>query len=157
MTCLAPITGILFFYSTRGLDNLTLREKEDRILPFFLATLFYLVTTCLFAFNSPFNQLPILPITIGAVTLALALLTFITFFWKISAHSLGASGIIGFLLGISYKFSLEELLYPILVTIILAGGLMSARLYLNTHTPLQILAGSLLGFLICLASVLLFL
>jgi membrane-associated phospholipid phosphatase len=39
-----------------------------------------------------------------------------------------------------------SLLWPTLIVLIVAGLVMSARLYLNAHTPREVLYGALAGF-----------
>ena len=86
-------------------------------------------------------------LTGGIVLTGLSLL--ITFFWKISIHAIGISGLAGAFLGFS------ELLFPIqngegitiinILLLLLVGVICSARLYLKAHSFLQIIAGITLG------------
>jgi membrane-associated phospholipid phosphatase len=76
----------------------------------------------------------------------------ITFFWKISIHAIGISGLAGAFLGFS------ELLFPIqngeeitiinILLLILVGVVCSARLHLKAHSFLQIIGGITLGFVV---------
>jgi len=157
LTFVAPVLGVLVFYLTGGVESLTMKAKEDRHLPFMMTTLFYLGITTLFTVGKGFRELPVLSVIIGSITFSIGLVTIITFYWKISAHSVGISGVVGFLLGLSIKFGEENLLYPLIITVLLAGLLMSARMYLNAHTPAQIIAGSALGFFNSILAVLFFL
>lgn len=157
LTFAAPILGILVFYFTGGIEDLEMKNAQDRHLPFIMTCILYLTSTALFVYDTRFQAFPILGIIIGSITASLIAVTIITFYWKISAHSTGISGVVGFLMGLSYKLNDEALIYPILACIIIAGVLMSARLYLNAHTPNQILAGSALGFVVSLISIVLFL
>ena len=74
--------------------------------------------------------------------------TIITYFWKISVHAIGISGIIGVLTRIAFSVQSIELLIFLMIGLILSGFVMSARLSLNAHTPKQIYMGFLVGFLI---------
>jgi membrane-associated phospholipid phosphatase len=124
--------------------QLEMQDRKDRFVPFLSTTVFYTVITYMF-----FKQLHAsyaMVLVLGGITFSIALVTLITLFWKISAHSVGICGVIGFLFGFYYRFAEQELFYPILLIILLAGLLMSARLALNTHSPAQVLAGGLLGF-----------
>jgi hypothetical protein len=64
--------------------------------------------------------------------------------------------IVGFLTGLYYHYAAIEFFYPLLIVILLAGLLMSARLYLNAHTPAQVLAGAAVGLGIGLGTILIF-
>lgn len=158
LSFLIPITCILGCYLFGFIDDLFMEDPKDRRIPFIITTVFYAMLSWRFIFFADFwLYLPVLGVVFGGITLSLFLVTIITFFWKISAHSVGICGVAGVLLGLGYKFDEPQLLYPLLATIILAGALMSARLYLNVHTPLQVLAGCMLGFWISLGTVVLFL
>ncbi len=157
LTFLAPVTGVLFFYTTGNMESLEMKSLQDRKLPFVVATVFYTVATLLFKFGEAFQKVPILAVILGSITLSVLLVTIISFYWKVSAHSTGISGVLGFLFGLSYRYADEGLFYPIIVCTIMAGLLMSARLYLNAHTPAQVLVGFLLGFFINLSSMILLL
>jgi membrane-associated phospholipid phosphatase len=87
------------------------------------------------------------------VSVCIGLVTLITLFWKISAHAVGTGGLLGFLFGIVYSFAATELLYPTLVCVLATGLLLSARLYLNAHTPVEVGAGFLLGLTVCFTAV----
>ena len=157
LTFLAPITGIMIFYTSGSVKNHDFQEVKDNKIPFIVVLVFYLLATLLFGINNTFNKLPFLLIFTGAITFCLLLTTLINFFWKISIHSVGIGGLLGCLFGLSYRFSDERFLYPIVIIITLSGILMSAQLYLNTHTPWQIFVGSILGFIINLIAMLYFL
>jgi membrane-associated phospholipid phosphatase len=157
LTFAAPIFGILIFYFTGSIEDLQMKNPQDRHLPFIMTSIFYMISTALFVYDARFQAFPILGVIIGSITISLVIVTIVTFFWKISAHSTGISGVVGFLMGLSYKLNDEALIYPIVACIIIAGILMSARLYLNAHSPNQILAGSALGFAVSLTSIALFL
>lgn len=79
------------------------------------------------------------------VTVSILLVAVISNFWKISAHAVGISGMIGLLGVINNKVPDAMLFYPLIALIFMAGCLMSARLYLNAHTPSQIAGGIILG------------
>ena len=157
LTFLLPMTSMLVVYFLGGIRDLTLDKAQDRHLPFLLTTAFYTLTTYLFAQQAYLNRFPVIVLIIGSISLSIAFVTIITFFWKISAHSTGISGVVGFMLALIFKQGDSTLLYPVLFCIVLAGLLMSARLYLNAHTPAQILGGTLLGFSLCFSSIMLLL
>jgi hypothetical protein len=77
----------------------------------------------------------------GAVVMAVI----INLKWKISIHMIGIGAIVGTFFGLSH-FMLVDLRFPILVTLIIAGLLGSARLSLGAHKPMQIYAGFFIGF-----------
>lgn len=126
--------------------NLEMKEKNDRLMPFLTTTVFYMVTTYLFL--RQMNSYYTLVVVLGGITFSIALVTLISLFWKISAHSVGINGVAGFLFGFYQKYGDPLLFYPILFVILIAGLVMSARLLLNTHNPSQVFAGAALGWLV---------
>ncbi|MBC8111107.1 MAG: phosphatase PAP2 family protein [Verrucomicrobia bacterium] len=135
--------------------SMALESREDRILPFTITTLLYGFVSYVLLFKTP-ATFTLLGVVFASTTLCLALVTLITRFWKISAHSTGIAGVAGFFLAIYLKTDEANLFYAFMVSLLLAGLLMTCRLYLNLHTLAQVSAGALLGFIISLITMLYF-
>jgi membrane-associated phospholipid phosphatase len=150
-TFLIPLFSIWLLYRVGSITSLTIDNKNERFLPFLSTTLFYMLTTYLFM--SQLRGYYTLIVILGSITASLALVTLISVFWKISAHSVGVCGVAGFLFGLYYKYADYQLFYPILVVVIIAGLVMSARLSLNAHDPVQVFAGGLLGWCISFGTI----
>ena len=80
------------------------------------------------------------------MSVALLLTFLISFYWKISAHSVGIGGVIGMLMVLNTQFEGNVLLYPIVGLIVVGGFVISARLALQAHTLAETAAGFLMGF-----------
>lgn len=136
------ITAVL--YSLGWVNSLFLREREQRPLPFLLATVSFGAATLLLQQQAETDVL------LSQMLLGMTLAVFITFLislrWKISAHSVGVGGAVG-LLSVLQMSALagEAGVWWLVVLVLLAGGTMSARLALNAHTPAQVWAGFALG------------
>ena len=80
-------------------------------------------------------------------TFVVLVATVITFFWRISLHTIGMGGIVGFFVEmiISHSFH-QSMMVVFMITVILAGLVGSARLYLGAHTSAQVYAGYAVGF-----------
>lgn len=156
MLPMISITALRFsdIYRMGKLNTLSLPSRKDRIIPFFFTSLFYMITTYMFFSKFKVNQ--ILVIILAASTLIILLVSIITLFLKVSTHSASAGAMIGFLLALGFKFPQSKLLWPLILILILGGLVMSARLYLEAHKPLDVLIGSIVGLSISLTSVLLF-
>lgn len=150
------ITALRFsdFISKGKFVALSIPQRQDRILPFFFTSLFYLITT--YMFFTKFKVSQVLVIILAATTLIIVLVSMITFFLKVSAHSASAGALIGFLMGLGFKYPQERIVWPLLFILLLGGLVMSARLYLNSHRPIDVLVGSILGFSVSLCSILWF-
>jgi hypothetical protein len=83
----------------------------------------------------------------------IGLLTLITLKFKVSIHAAGICGAAGCLIALAHVYQAEALIYPATVAIVLSGLVMTARLYLNSHTLEEVSAGCLLGFSLCFGSV----
>jgi hypothetical protein len=150
-TLLIPALFIYILYQYDVVRDLHLDEQYERTLPFIVTTVIYGVFT--YYFSLKLSELTAIYLILASITVVVALVTIIHLFWKISAHSVAISGVVGSLIGIQEKFAGSELFYPILVSILVAGLLMSARLSLNAHSPAQVLVGCLLGLLVGLGTV----
>jgi membrane-associated phospholipid phosphatase len=148
MTFVIPALNISFFRIMGSISSLTMPDRAQRVRPFFLIALIYGFSTYLF-----FGKLRIsvddnlfkLLILIDCLALVAAV---ITLFYKVSIHSVGVMGILGMLLPLNKVAENNALFIPTLVLIVIAGLVMSARLQLNSHTPREVLVGSLTGFTI---------
>ncbi len=84
----------------------------------------------------------------GIVSVMVVFATVVTFFYKISIHSLSIWGAIGMMLPMNKISEADSLLIPTLFVIVVAGIVMSSRLVLNAHTPRQVMVGAVSGFAI---------
>ncbi|SIT16897.1 hypothetical protein SAMN05421761_12520 [Belliella pelovolcani] len=149
-TFVIPLAILFVMRYNKVIPSLKMEDRKDRVFPFSMISLLYMVTAYAFYVKDWMDYKLIFILFI--ITICLILLTSISFFWKISAHMLGVGGLLGIILAYSLILSGFNLLYPVLGAIILTGAVGTARLYLNAHTPAQVWAGFLLGFLVCFGS-----
>lgn len=149
-TFLAPTLIVYYFRKMGVISSYHVDDVEERKLPFLACVLIYALATYLFGWQlEPIAQMaPQISVILASVTLSLVIVTAVSYFWKISAHATGIGGSIGMLSGLLMRFEEGSLLIPVIVTILIGGWLMSARLQLNAHSPAQILAGVLCGLLV---------
>ncbi len=143
-TFILPAVNILMFKIFGTISSYTMDSRKERLVPFVAISIIYVVMTFLFYYRLPFsenfNNLMLL------VTLLVVVGTLITFFYKVSIHSLAMWGGIGIIVPLNKAMEQSYLLWPTAGIIVAAGLVMSARLYLNAHTPRQIMIGGLVGF-----------
>lgn len=146
VTFLFPALNVGIFKTFGSIKTLAMKERQERIIPFSFITILYVVVTYLFYTRTRIglndNLLKFLIIIDALVLVA----TVVTYFYKVSVHSMGICGMIGILLPLNKISEDGALFYPTLVTIVLAGVVMSARLQLNAHTPREVMIGGVLGF-----------
>jgi membrane-associated phospholipid phosphatase len=146
-TTLFPIMLIMFLKQNGKIKSYEMDDKEDRGFPIFLTSFFCFMLFVLLWYKTKGVLLPyyfyILPLVGGIV---IALTGIITRFYKISLHALGSGLFCGFI----YMYNLHNLFASHLIlwsSFLLAGIIMSARLYLNKHTIGQVMYGFGVGFL----------
>ncbi len=153
-TFLLPVVNLIMFRMFGTISSYTLENRAERIIPFIAIALIYMVTALLFfiklRFSVHFNYLLLI---IAMLVMAAVVLNF---FLKVSVHALAAWGGIGILLPLNKAVEQPDLLWPTAGAILAAGLVMAARLYLNAHTPREILVGSITGFSIGFFGVLYF-
>ncbi len=145
-TFVLPVINLIMFRYFGTISSYTLNERTERLVPFVAIAIIYLVMIFLF-----YNKLPLSQNFNKLMTIVTALVVcsaLITFFYKVSIHSLAAGGMIGILLPLNKAVENNALLWPTAVILVIAGLIMSARLYLNAHTFNEVFMGGLAGFLI---------
>jgi hypothetical protein len=145
------LTFLLMIKSQFSLKDLFLDENKDRFVPFLSTGFLYFGVTYIMYHTLRLN--PVCILIMSGISITVFLVALITYFWKISAHAAGISGIIGYLIYFSILFPDNNLFVPIAILILLAGVLLSARLYLRSHTSAQVYAGCLLGLFVSVATV----
>jgi len=145
-TFVLPAVNILMFKQFGTISDYTMTAQKERIIPFVAISLIYGVTAFLFYYKVPISKN--LNSLILIITAMVVVSTVITFFQKVSVHSLAIWGGIGILLPLNKAVEQNYLLWPTAIAIVAAGAVMSSRLILQAHTPRQILVGSITGFII---------
>ena len=146
-TLVIPLISLLLMRLTKSISSFHMEKREERILPFTVISLYYVMTSYLFYLKVAVDYRMMFALSV--MTVCVVLLTGITFFWKISAHMIGVSGLLGIVMYFSIKYPSLEMVNYVLMLIIFTGAVASARLYLHAHTPGEIYAGFFLGFTLC--------
>ncbi len=154
LTYAIPVLSIGVLKFTSYISSMKLENRKERIVPFIFVSCYYALTTYMFVVKLGLDG--VIMVMFSTITLMIILLTIITTFFKISVHSAGIWGLLGFLVSIHYKFPDNRLFWPILGVLVLAGLINSSRLLLNTHSPKEVVMGSALGFVLSVASVIIF-
>ncbi len=140
LTALIPLIAILILIRKHVVTDIYITDARERRIPYII-TLSCFCIWCVFVIYG-MHVLPAFRLSVVGATMALCIVNLINPYWKISAHLAGIGGLIG-----------GFILYQPVVGCILLGIallLMYARLYLNAHTPLQVVCGWLLGMIMTL-------
>jgi hypothetical protein len=147
-----PLLMMPLFIQFGIVKSLAMESNKERVMPLAFTLIPYILSVYFLI------KLPI-PFVIAAFMLGASLVVasclIISYWWKISIHLVGIGGLVGFIIAFSVRLYTDVLPY-LLVTIIIAGFLASARLFTKSHKPSQVYSGFILGFLIMLLVVLIF-
>jgi len=147
LTFVIPLCSLLVMKLVGSIQDLHMRNRRERFMPFFFIGCYYAVSTYLFMTRLPFSD--VLMMIFSGVTLVIFVASFITLFMKVSVHAMGIWGIVGFLLGLNLRVPIAGLFIPMIISLLLAGLVSSSRLLLNEHSPREVYIGAATGFLIC--------
>lgn len=144
-TGLVPLIAILVMIRRGQVTDLYITRPQERTMPY-LYTLCGYGFWCYFLYGVLHVPTFFFVSAIGA-TLALATVMFINKYWKISAHLTGLGGLIGGILSWFLFYHIMPSIGFIAILLGVALLLMYSRIYVNAHTPLQVVCGFLLGII----------
>jgi membrane-associated phospholipid phosphatase len=142
-TFVFPVVVIFLLKQLNFIKSYALGEKNERHIPLIAISIFFFWCYMVFGDMPISNFLPNL--LLGA-SIAVFASFFINIFFKISIHTVAA----GYLVGIAFEllhqstYNLESLL---LLSIVIAGLVGSARMYLEAHLWDEVVSGYLIGIL----------
>lgn len=154
VTLLLPALSISILKFTGYIGSVHLEERGERLMPYLFTALYYGVMTYIFYRGMSFHPFFIL---MSSITGLIILLTIINLWIKISAHSSSIVGTIGFLWAMKLNDPDLIMVYPIIALIVITGVVMSSRLKLNAHKPIEIYLGAIIGFVACFCGAFFFL
>lgn len=145
ITCLIPVSIIMALFRSGMVSDPGLNERKERYLPYGAVVLCYL--GCGFFFFKASAPLW-LPMFFAGAALATVINVAVNYWWKISAHAAAMGGLVALLFRIvASHYALYNMNLWLSTVIILAGAVMTARVYLGRHTLRQVLAGCANGFI----------
>jgi membrane-associated phospholipid phosphatase len=144
-TLILPTIPIIVLRKKGEVSDLFISKREQRFVPYLLGFLAYAFWTY-FLWHVLRMPMYVVGLGIGS-TISIFLVLLINFKWKISAHMAGVGGFVGGVFGLCWNAYINPVWFFILIIFIsILVGL--ARVELRAHTPSQVLAGFMLGFLI---------
>ena len=144
LTLLIPSGVILLMWKLKHIDSMHIENSKQRTAPYIYTIMAYAVW--IYFLHSIVHLPKIVVLIAMGSCLAIVVVTIINLWWKISAHLTGIGGLLG---GVcSYALCSSQMLTPTMAIILfIALLLMYTRIYLDAHTPLQVVCGLLLGLL----------
>lgn len=142
-TFIFPFIAILIMKQIGFVSSTELDSREERILPYIAACLFYF--WCYMSIKSlPINFVAS-QLMLGA-TISVFATFFFNLFFKISAHSAAMGNLLALII-LVYPLSVYNLNALIFVIIFLGAVVATARYFLNKHTLAQLASGYIVGFI----------
>lgn len=145
-TLVIPMVTIVGLRLSGTVKSLHMETIQDRTIPFTVTSIYFLITAY-FLFKVA-GAYPVLWQSLAVISLVVISLTLVTYFWKMSAHMTGMGGLVAILMVMGIRFPLFQWIPPMLLALILAGMVGTARLYLQVHRPSEVYAGFAFGFAI---------
>ncbi len=153
----APATLFYWLYKSKYISSLEMDTKKERNVPIALMFIFCLMLFLLVNYFG--GRASVLPRYIFSLPLSGVVVSAIFFFlnrWrKISLHSASAGILVGFILAFVIHHS-DFKMWMLALSFIIAGLVMSARLFLNKHTLNEVLIGWVLGTFLTFVTVYLY-
>jgi len=139
---LLPLSLLPFLKYRNLISTWSVENRRERNIPLLLTTLLYSATSyIIMRFPLPVFLKSFI---IAAFFISLAV-TIINLWWKISIHSVGVGALTALVLILSLKMY-TPLVWHLVFVIVTSGLVLSSRLKLNSHNPLQVWVGLLSGF-----------
>ena len=145
-TIVLPVIPLYILKKRGQISDFFISKKEQRAVPYFLGFLSYAFWAIFLRYILIGMPAYVVGLGVGSVV-SVFLVFLINFKWKISAHLAGIGGFVGGVFGLCFLMGINPVWFLILILFfsILVG---LARVELRAHTPSQVLAGFMLGFLI---------
>jgi membrane-associated phospholipid phosphatase len=143
-TLMLPLAIMPILLRRRIITSYLLDDRNERRIPLLTTALFYLAGAFILQrIDAPL----ILSLFLNTSSLVVLVVAIFNWKWKISNHMAGIGGLTGMVLAISMRWMLNEQLI-IALLFLMAGLIGYARLKEDSHSPSQIYAGYLVGFII---------
>jgi membrane-associated phospholipid phosphatase len=145
LTVAMPLLSLVVLYKWGVISDINLSKRKERILPTYIALIYY------GSFYYLMRQIQGIDVVILSAifscVVAITMTNIITSWWKISIHGAGISLVTGiFVAAAQAKFINHT---PTIIILFLLVGIVGwSRLYLHKHSPAQVYAGSILGFVV---------
>lgn len=137
-----PLSLILYLWYRKFITSLVIDNRSERALPLIMTTFFYFITLyILIKFRIPVF---IKSYILSAALISLAVMI-INMKFMISIHGAGAGALLALVLVLSFRMYMP-LTWFLVGTVMICALVLSARLWLNSHSPSEAWWGLFLGF-----------
>ena len=143
-TGVLPALPIWLLMKKGEVNDLFISKREERTMPYLFSFMAY-VFWALFMWRT--LQFPTFIVAMGmGSAISIFIIVFINLKWKISAHMAGVGGLCGAVFGVCYRTAINPV-WLIAIILFISALVAFSRLELKAHTPGQVLAGYVVGFI----------
>ncbi|MCM1349081.1 MAG: phosphatase PAP2 family protein [Firmicutes bacterium] len=142
---IVPALAVMALHRAGIITDVGLNSRKERTIPYCISIACYGVAAYyLYRLSGPGWLVGIM---VGGMATILINMV-VNFKWKISGHMAAMGGLMSIAIFLTVNhLAVVNMLWIVIVTILLSGLVGTARLALNRHTPLQVLAGTTNGFI----------
>ncbi len=142
-----PLISLAIMRGLGMIQSFTMKDVKERFVPMIAVATFYLWTYMMFKPDSKtaFEVDPLLSNMILGSVISIFLAFFFNSFYKISLHAIGVGGLVSVIMNIMPKAS-YDMTFVLIASILIAGLVVSARLYLKEHSNKEVSMGFLAGY-----------
>lgn len=144
ITAFLPLVAVYLMKMFGLVEDVGLNGRKERLLPYIVTLLSYIACGW-YIYCRGLPSWMVMFFAGGAVASLVNML--VNFKWKISAHAAGAAGVAAILATVTSQAAAPGPFIALIAWIALCGILGAARIYLDRHTPLQVMAGFVVGYL----------
>ena len=145
-----PFLALGVLHSLGRISSFKVDNRRERWLPLAVGIVCYIL--CAITFAKIPSAIFLRKFMVAAACCE-AMCLVVSLWWKISLHLTGMGAVVA-LLVVMNIVGVGNMLIPLMVAILAAGALASARLYLGCHNGAQVLAGFCGGFVVAMLAVL---
>ena len=143
-TGVLPALPIWLMMKRGEVNDLFISKREERTMPYLFSLMAYFFWA-LFMWRT--LQFPKFIVAMGmGSALSILIIVLINLKWKISAHAAGIGGLSGAIFGVCYRTAINPV-WLLVLFLFISGVVSLSRLELKAHTPGQVLAGYVVGFI----------
>ncbi len=146
-TCVIPILNLGMVRSLGGFRTFEMPTRRERLLPFAIISVIYVAVTAMFALYGKMTLDDGFLKFIVIIDMLVVVATVMTFFFKVSVHTLAAWGLIGILVPLNKITEIDSVFYGTIAVIVIAGFIMSARILTGAHSYREVMWGAVLGLI----------
>ncbi len=140
-----PAAAASMLYVSGGMKSLISQTKQERTLPLLITAIIYSAASWVYVYVLSADK--IISLTFLSITICVFLGVVGNRFFKISLHSIGIGGALGYFLAIQNHHPEPEFIYPFVVIVLMSGLAIWSRFALNAHSQREIYLGLFLGLL----------